>query len=33
MRKSDEDDLKMNRVFLLITWVEVDEEIQDLCDI
>ena len=33
MRKSDEDDLKMNRVFFLITWVEVDEEIQDLCDI
>ena len=31
--KSDEDDLKMNYVYLLISCVDVAEEIQDLCDI
>ena len=31
--KSDEDDLKMNHVYLLTSWVDVAEEIQDLCDI
>ena len=31
--KSDEDDLKMNYVYLLISCVDVAEEIQDLRDI